>query len=75
MMAGWQRAELRDLANIGGRWFVRVTNPALPSQLVPVTVHKTRDEFNAALQVPVSLEWYAKWESIAAEMYEEMLTE
>lgn len=30
---------------------------------------------NAALQVPVSLEWYAKWETIAAEMYEEMLTE
>ena len=30
---------------------------------------------NAALQVPVSLEWYAKWEVIAAEMYEEMLTE
>lgn len=30
---------------------------------------------NAALQVPVSLEWYAKWESIAEEMYQEMLTE
>lgn len=30
---------------------------------------------NAALQLPVSLEWYAKWETIAAEMYEEMLTE
>ncbi|MEO0991531.1 MAG: extracellular solute-binding protein, partial [Pseudomonadota bacterium] len=30
---------------------------------------------NAAAQVPVSLEWYAKWETIAAEMYEEMLTE
>ncbi|MEO0752087.1 MAG: ABC transporter substrate-binding protein [Pseudomonadota bacterium] len=30
---------------------------------------------NAAMQVPVSLEWYAKWETIAAEMYEEMLTE
>jgi len=30
---------------------------------------------NAALQVPVSLEWYAKWESVAAEMYQEMLTE
>lgn len=30
---------------------------------------------NAALQVPVSLEWYAKWETIAAEMYQEMLTE
>ena len=30
---------------------------------------------NAALQVPVSLEWYAKWETAAAEMYQEMLTE
>ena len=30
---------------------------------------------NAAMQVPVSLDWYAKWETIAAEMYEEMLTE
>lgn len=30
---------------------------------------------NAAMQVPVSLEWYAEWETIAAEMYQEMLTE
>ncbi|MFT7594580.1 MAG: putative spermidine/putrescine transport system substrate-binding protein [Paracoccaceae bacterium] len=30
---------------------------------------------NAALQLPVSLEWYAKWETVAAEMYQEMLTE
>lgn len=30
---------------------------------------------NAALQLPVSLEWYAKWETIADEMYQEMLTE
>ena len=30
---------------------------------------------NAAVQVPVSLDWYAQWETIAAEMYEEMLTE
>ncbi|MEM6489660.1 MAG: extracellular solute-binding protein, partial [Pseudomonadota bacterium] len=30
---------------------------------------------NAALQVPVNLEWYAEWETIAAEMYQEMLTE
>lgn len=30
---------------------------------------------NAALQLPVSLEWYAKWETIAAEKYAEMLTE
>lgn len=30
---------------------------------------------NAALQLPVSLEWYAKWETIANEMYQEMLTE
>ncbi len=30
---------------------------------------------NAAVQVPVSLDWYAKWETAAAEMYQEMLTE
>ena len=30
---------------------------------------------NAAKQVPVSLDWYAEWETIAAEMYQEMLTE
>lgn len=30
---------------------------------------------NAAMQVPVSLAWYAEWETIAAEMYQEMLTE
>jgi len=30
---------------------------------------------NAAVQLPVSLEWYAKWETIAAEMYQEMITE
>jgi len=30
---------------------------------------------NAAKQVPVDIEWYAKWETIAAEMYQEMLTE
>ncbi|MCY3985052.1 MAG: polyamine ABC transporter substrate-binding protein [Roseovarius sp.] len=30
---------------------------------------------NSEKQVPVSLEWYAKWETIAAEMYDEMLTE
>lgn len=30
---------------------------------------------NAKLQVPVSLEWYAKWEQKAAAMYQDMLTE
>lgn len=30
---------------------------------------------NAALQLPVSLDWYAKWETVAGEMYQEMLTE
>lgn len=30
---------------------------------------------NAALQLPISLDWYAKWETIADEMYQEMLTE
>jgi putative spermidine/putrescine transport system substrate-binding protein len=30
---------------------------------------------NAALQLPIDIEWYAKWETTAAEMYQEMLTE
>jgi len=30
---------------------------------------------NAAKQLPISLEWYAKWETIAEEMYQDMLTE
>lgn len=30
---------------------------------------------NAAMQLPISLEWYAEWETIASEMYAEMLTE
>ena len=30
---------------------------------------------NAAKQLPVSLEWYGEWETIAEEMYQEMLTE
>ncbi len=30
---------------------------------------------NAAKQLPISLEWYAKWETVAAEMYQEMMTE
>ena len=30
---------------------------------------------NAAKQLPISLEWYAEWEQVAAEMYQEMLTE
>jgi putative spermidine/putrescine transport system substrate-binding protein len=30
---------------------------------------------NAAMQLPISLEWYAEWETVAAEMYQEMLTE
>ncbi len=28
-----------------------------------------------AMQLPISLEWYEEWEQIAAEMYQEMLTE
>ena len=30
---------------------------------------------NVALQVPVSLAWYEKWEKTASELYQEMLTE
>ena len=30
---------------------------------------------NAAKQLPISLDWYIKWEAKAAEMYQEMLTE
>ena len=30
---------------------------------------------NAAMQLPVNIDWYAKWETTASEMYQEMLTE
>lgn len=30
---------------------------------------------NAALQLPISLDWYAEWETTASEMYQDMLTE
>jgi len=30
---------------------------------------------NAAMQLPINLEWYEKWEQKAAEMYQEMVTE
>jgi putative spermidine/putrescine transport system substrate-binding protein len=30
---------------------------------------------NAAMQLPIDIGWYAKWETIAAEKYQEMLTE
>ncbi|MGF0537877.1 ABC transporter substrate-binding protein [Agrobacterium sp. ES01] len=30
---------------------------------------------NAEMQLPISLEWYTKWETTASEMYQEMLTE
>ncbi|NVK36132.1 MAG: ABC transporter substrate-binding protein [Rhodobacteraceae bacterium] len=30
---------------------------------------------NAAMQLPISLEWYAEWETVASEMYQEMMTE
>ncbi|MCB1342537.1 MAG: ABC transporter substrate-binding protein [Pseudooceanicola sp.] len=30
---------------------------------------------NAAMQLPISLEWYIKWESVADEKYQSMLTE
>ncbi len=30
---------------------------------------------NAAMQLPVDIEWYAEWETTAAEKYQEMLTE
>lgn len=44
---------------------------------VDVAVLKSLPSYpdNAAMQLPISLEWYAKWETVAAEMYEEMLTE
>ncbi len=30
---------------------------------------------NAAMQLPINIEWYAKWETVASEKYQEMLTE
>jgi len=51
IMAGWHRAELRRLTPIGGRWFLKSTNPAL-GDLVAVSPFQNRNEYNAALQVP-----------------------
>jgi transcriptional regulator with XRE-family HTH domain len=52
MMGGWHRAELRELTTIGGNWFLRVTNPALPNQLTPVSVHTQREDYIEALAAP-----------------------
>lgn len=30
---------------------------------------------NAAMQLPIDIDWYAEWETVASEMYQEMLTE
>ena len=52
MMAGWNRAELRELTSLGGRQMLRTTNPALPQQLVPIQACYRRSDYVAALQVP-----------------------
>ena len=52
MMAGWTRAEIRELLEVGGRYYVQSSNPAIPQSLTPVSVYTDRDEYRAALQVP-----------------------
>jgi transcriptional regulator with XRE-family HTH domain len=52
MMAGWHRAELRELTSMGGKHYLQSSNPALPQQLLPVSAFTNRDEYMAALQVP-----------------------
>lgn len=52
MMAGWNRAELRELTSLGGRQMLRTTNPALPQQLLPVQSFTRRADYVGALQVP-----------------------
>ena len=49
--------------------------PLSADDLAALDKLNTKVVANAAMQVPVSLEWYAKWEQKAAEMYQEMLTE
>jgi DNA-binding XRE family transcriptional regulator len=56
MMDGWHRAELRELTTIGGNWFLRVTNPALPNQLTPVSVHTQREDYIEANAAPIQNE-------------------
>jgi len=52
MMAGWHAAEVRELTSMGGRFFLKSSNPALPQALLPVSIYSQRDEYRAALQVP-----------------------
>ena len=50
IMAGWRRAELRQLTSISGRCYLKTTNPELPTSLIPVALLTTRDQYLRALQ-------------------------
>ena len=52
MIAGWHRAELRELTSGGGKFYLQSSNPALPQTLLPVSTFTSRDDYMAALQIP-----------------------
>jgi transcriptional regulator with XRE-family HTH domain len=52
IMAAWQRAEVRELIEMGGKQFLRSSNPAVPSALMPVTTYTNRNSYLAALAQP-----------------------
>ena len=52
MMAAWHRAEVRELIDMGGKQFLKSSNPAVPQALMPITAFTDRDEYRAALAQP-----------------------
>ena len=52
IMAGWQRAELRELTSAGGSQYLQTSNPRLPSDVLSVQVHTRREAYAQALQTP-----------------------
>ena len=52
LMPGWNRAELRELTNVGGRHYLKATNPDLPDRLIPVSVQNNREAYLDVTQRP-----------------------
>lgn len=52
IMAGWQRAELRELTSAGGCQYLQTANPRLPDDVLAVQVHTRREVYAQALQTP-----------------------
>jgi transcriptional regulator with XRE-family HTH domain len=52
IMAAWHRAEVRELIEMGGKQFLKSSNPAVPQALMPVTTYTDRNEYRAALAQP-----------------------